>query len=187
MINEVTINIAGKQRPRLTAEQIDDDEITAAVGGWEVIARPDRTPMTAWTGTPGVTWVLALSFDELGATTSKSVERDIATLESWGRPSDSSDEPPPLNVQAKLGRGSATSKWVIQDIAYGAQLRNDAGERIRQDIKLTLLEYEPGQIRKGPAAKSRDGKKHKWVPIGPKDQRCKVCKREKNDKRHSNR
>lgn len=186
-MNRVTITIAGKQRPRLVAEQIDDDTIAAGVGGWEVLPRPFRTPMTAWTGSPGISWTLPLSFDGLDATSSSSVERELATLESWGKPSDDRDVPPPLTVHAQVGRGAATAKWVIQDIAYGAQVRNDAGDRIRQDLTLTLLEYEPGQIRKGPAAKSRDGKTHKWVAKSAKDRRCKVCNRQRDDKRHSNR
>lgn len=186
-MSRVVIHIAGRQRPRLEAEQLGDDTITGGGGGYEVRERGGRTPLTAWVATPGRTWTLPLTFDGYDATTETSVEQEIALLDSWSRPLDSTDEPPPLRVRARVGRAPATSRWVIDTIELGDQIRNTAGDRIRQDLTLTLLEYEPGNIKKGPAARSRAGKTHKWVPISKKDRRCKRCKRDRDDKRHSNR
>jgi hypothetical protein len=188
-MSQVAINPTGKQRPRLVLEQLGDDEVAGGGAVWTVTPRPFRTPMTSWEGTDALTWVLPLSFDAYDGPGARSVERDIATLEAWRRPSDSSDEPEILEVDAPLGRAPATRRWVITDVEWGEQLRNDAGHRVRQDIRLTLQEYLPGSIRKGPAAKSRDNRKgHKWVPISAKDRRCKRCKRKRDEnKKHTNR
>lgn len=183
-IGTVEIHRQGKPTPRLEFEQIGDDELGGGVGGWETLDRPGRPQMTAWNGTPAVTWSLPLSLDRFEA--GLSVERNVATLKSWGQPADDG-EPPRLVVTAPAGRGDQTARWVIQDIAWLEQVRNASGERVRQDLTLSLLEYVPGQILKGPAAKARGGKdRHKWVPISAKDRRCKVCKKPRGDKQHTN-
>lgn len=163
-MSRVFIQRTGAPRPRLVFEQLGDDILSGGHGGWEVLDRPGRVAMTAWAGTPGVSWTLPLSLD--GFTAGGSVERDVEVLERWGLPADDG-EPPTLNVQAAVGRGKATARWVIATIEWGDQIRNDAGERVRQDITLTLLEHVPGQVLKGPAAKSR-GKKKKGKGKGKK-------------------
>lgn len=185
-MSTVRIHRAGDDKPTVQLELIGDDELEGGDGIWTTQDRYGRTPMTKWDGTTITTWTLPLSFD--GFDQGRNVERSIAVLDGWRRPSDGDDEPAVLRVDAPLGRARATAKWVITGIEWGDQVRNDAGERIRQDIRLSLMEYEPGQVKKGPAAKSRGkGKKHKWVPISAKDRRCKVCKKPRDDKRHTNR
>lgn len=180
----VEIHRAGKPTPRLVFDQVGDDEHSGGVGGWETLPRPGRPDMTAWNGTPAVTWSLPVSLDRFDS--GLSVERDVETLKSWGLPDDDG-EPPRLVVSAPTGRGAGSARWVIQDITWGEQVRNAAGERIRQDLTLALLEYVPGQVLKGPAAKARGGKgRHKWVPISAKDRRCRVCKKPRGDKQHTN-
>jgi hypothetical protein len=187
-VSTVEIVRVGTERPRLVLDQLGDDTIQGGHGGWSTQARPGRPDMTAWDGTPAVQWTIPMSFDGFDA--GRSVERNIATLESWGLPdTDAGDEPPRLTITALAGRGRATAKWVIQSIEYGEQIRNDSGQRIRQDVTVTFLEYVPGQVLKGPAAKSRgkSDKKHKWVPRSAKDRRCKVCGRPRDHKIHTNR
>lgn len=154
-MSTVTIHPVGKPGKKITLEQIGDDELTGGRGGWEVLARPTREAMTAWRSTPGVTWTLPLSFDGFGDVRDRVVEQDIAALESWSTPDEKLGRPPELVVAALVGLGPSTFRWVIDDIGYGAQIRNPANQRIRQDISLTLLKYVPGKILKGPAAKSR--------------------------------
>lgn len=185
-MSQVSIRRVGTDRPRLELEMIGDDEVTGGDAQWTLNDRAGRNPMTVWEGTTAVTWTLPLTFDNFDE--GSSVERQVAQLASWREPGDNDDQPPHLVVNAPAGRAPSTKRWVIQSIEWGDQIRNGAGNRVRQDLRLTLLEYEPGDVRKGPAAKSRNnGKKHKWVPVGPKDRRCKVCKRPRDDKRHSNR
>lgn len=183
--SQVTIREAGGSKS-LDLELIGDDEIAGGDPVWTESERYGRNPMTTWEGTTAYRWTLPLSLDRFDER--RSVERQVATLEAWKTPADKQDQPPALIVDAPLGRGRATSRWVITSLEWGEQIRNDAGARIRQDVRVNLLEYEPGQVKKGPAAKSRDNAKtHKWVPISAKDRRCKVCKRPRDSKVHSNR
>lgn len=152
-MSRVAIHVAGSPNPKVILEQIGDDTLEGGVGGWEVLERPTREAMTAWRGTPGVTWTLPLSLDNLEE--GISVERDVQLLKAWGAPVAALGRPPELVVTARVGRAPATARWVINGIEWGSQLRNDSDDRIRQDLTLTLLQYVPGQIRKGPAAKSR--------------------------------
>lgn len=183
--SQVTIRAVGDDKT-VELELIGDDDLTGGDAIWSEQERYERTPMTTWEGTSLLRWTLPLSLDRFDE--SRSVERWAATLEGWKQPNDKQDQPPQIVVSAPLGRGPATTRWVITSLEWGDQVRNDAGARIRQDVRVSLLEYEPGNIRKGPAAKSRDkARKHKWVPIGPKDRRCKTCKRERDTKVHTNR
>lgn len=154
-MSSVTIYAVGKAAQTVTLEQIGDDELSGGRGGWEVLNRPTREAMTAWRSTPGVTWTLPVSFDGFGDIRDRIVEQDIALVESWGLPDSKLGRPPELVIDAAVGLGSAAARWVLEDITYGAQIRNRAGQRIRQDVSLTFLKYVPGKILKGPAAKSR--------------------------------
>lgn len=148
----VTIRPVGKSQ-RLVADMAGDDTVTGGVGGWEQLARPRRTAAVAWVGTPAMQWQIPLVLDGFDA--NRSVERDCSRLEGWGKPV-KGDPPPVLLVETDEGRGPANSKWVLDSIDWGDQARNGSGERIQQYLTITLLEYVPGQILKGPAAKSRD-------------------------------
>ncbi len=183
-MSTVTLRAAGSPQT-VVAEQLGDDSLTGGVGGWEQMPRPHRSTATAWTGTPALVWELQLNLD--GGPTDLSIERQCTRLESWGRPGKDDDEPPALVVTAPAGRAPATARWVIDAIVWGEQTRNDAGDRIQQEVSLTLLEYVPGPVLKGPAAKARNGKKHKWVPISAKDRRCRQCKKPRGNKVHNNR
>lgn len=144
--------------------------------------------MTVWNDTPALSWQLPVLFD--GGDSDRSVEDACRRLESWGVPASKDATPPLLTVQAPSGRQPAGSRWVLQEISWGDQERNDDGDRIQQYATLTFLQYIPGRVAKGPAAKSRNsgpGKKHKWVPIGPKNRDCKVCKKPRGNAVHTNR
>jgi len=159
MSDIVTIWRAGKNTPRLELLLIGDDQPTGGVGGWEITDRAGRRPMTGWVGVPGLQWILPLSFD--GGPAELSVENAIQTLTSWGQPTGKNDAPPELRVWTNLGRVPQRIKWVIQDIEWLDQVRNAAEQRTRQDINLTLVQYIPGRVLKGPAARSRDKGKGK--------------------------
>jgi hypothetical protein len=167
---------------------VGDDTITGGVGGWEQRSRARRTPKTVWNETPGLTWQVPVLFD--GGDDGRSVEAVCRRLEAWGVPGNNDDTPPILTVDAPAGRQPAGLRWVLQDLAWGDQERNDDGERTQQYATLTFLQYVPGKVAKGPAGKSRDsgaGKKHKWVPISEKNRDCKVCKKPRSNAVHTNR
>lgn len=168
----------------VAGDQVGDDTVTGGVGGWEQRARPRRTTMVSWAGTPGVVWSLPIL---LGPDADSSVERECRLLQQWGLPGKDDDQPPTLLVDAPAGRAAGGTKWVLQDIEWGEQTRNDRNDRTQQEVTLTLLEYVPGQVLKGPAARSRDKARHKWVPVSGKDRSCKVCKKPRKNPRHTNR
>lgn len=182
-MSTVTIRAVGS-RDTVTGDQDGDDTVSGGIGGWEQRQRPRRPTMLSWTGTPGVVWQLPVL---LGPDADSSIEPDCRLLQSWGVPGKDDDQPPTLLVDAPAGRAPDGAKWVLQDLEWGEQTRNDRGRRIQQEVTLTLLEYVPGQVLKGPAARTRDKNRHKWVPISAKDQRCKVCKKPRKSPRHTNR
>lgn len=186
-MSHVAITRTGEQQPRIVLELLGDDDVTGGGAIYSLQERSGRTPITSWEGTEAITWTLPLSLDGFDDNP-RSVEREIALLKAWQLPSDKDDKPPVLDVDAPLGRAPATARWVLQDLEWGDQIRNSTGQRVRQDVRVTFLEYQAGAIKKGPAAKSRDNAKtHKWVAISAKDRRCKICKRKRDDKHHSNR
>lgn len=125
-------------------------------GGWEVTDRPFRTSLTWWKGNRPFTLSVPILFDNWDD--GGSVEEDIALLERFaGRGINAISPPPalrlysgseyyqndsglvPLNYRsAPPNPGPPT--WVIQDIDWGSALRNNAGNRVRQEATVSLLQ-----------------------------------------------
>ena len=145
--------------PGIRFELIGDDTVTGGVGGWEDLPRPRRRAATDYVGTPAYTEVLPLLID--GTETSRGhdtpIEGRIRTLISWGVPRKGADRPAVLRISGPL-RVPASKRWVIQDLEWGPQIRNQAGRRVQQYVTVTLKEYVEPVILRGPAAKSRGGK-----------------------------
>lgn len=185
-MSTVTITLAGKRFPRLVFGLTGDDSVTGGVGGWETLDRSGRVQSVAWVGTPAVTWALPLILD--GMDTDQSVESDVSRLLEWASSDSPSVPPAVLSVSAPAGRAPSGSTWVIQDIEWGEQVRNGANRRTQQELVLTLLEYVPGAVLRGPVAKSNAAKgKHKWVPISGENKKCKQCKKPRDTAKHTNR
>lgn len=182
-MSTVTIRPAGS-REVVVGDQDGDDSVAGGVGGWETRPRPRRTATVSWNGTPGITWSLPVL---LGPDADRSIERECRLLQQWGVPGRDDDQPPVLLVDAPAGRAAAGARWVLEDLEWGEQTRNVRNDRVQQEVTLTLLQYVPGQVLKGPAAKSRDKNRHKWVPVSTKDRRCKRCKNPRKNPRHTNR
>src|SRR4051812_1893738 len=115
-------------------------DITQGYGGWDEVARPRRSPLTTFRGSPAFHLTLPLLLD--GWRTNTPVERDISALEQMGRPTAADGEPPRLKIDA---RGSALPgqgrTWVIDTITWGEALMNQNGDRLRQFFTLALIEY----------------------------------------------
>lgn len=122
---------------RMSEERPD---VTQGYGGWEEIARPRRSPLTTFRGSPGFHLTLPLLLD--GWARGISVERDCSALEKMGRATAADGEPPRLRITA---RGSALPgqrrRWVIDTITWGEALMNKNGDRVRQFVTLNLIEY----------------------------------------------
>ena len=113
---------------------------TAGFGGWNAVERPRRPPITTFTAPPGREMQLAILLDEWSS--GRSIEAELDQVRKMGRPTSSDGEPPQLTIAA-LGNavpGQALT-WVVSDLAWGDALANENGDRVRQQVTLTLLEY----------------------------------------------
>jgi hypothetical protein len=136
------VHIASSDPPLAVTARLAEERpnVDAGYGGWDEIARPRRVPITTWKGSPSLRLTLPILLD--GWARGSSVERDIAQLEQMGRPTASDGAPPRLRIQTT---GSAIPYqgrvWVISDLAWGDALMNSAGNRVRQQATLSLLEF----------------------------------------------
>lgn len=146
---------------------LGDDALTGGVGGWEFLDRPRRTAAVEWVGTPGYQLVLPLVLDgtEVRRGVDVSVEAQCRIVTAWGRPA--GDGPPPVLTVAGPLRIATASRWVLDDVEWGRQIRNRAGQRILQEVTLTLLQHVAASVIASPAGRARDrnkGKKKKKKP-----------------------
>lgn len=159
-MSQVIIRQVDPPGATVVAELADDDDLTGGVGGWASLDRPRRTSAASWVGTPSQTYTLPILLDgmEAGPGSDRPVEGDILQLQAWGK--GDQDEPPPvLQVLGEVLVPPA-SRWVLQDLAWGARERDDAGRRIQQYITLTMLDYVAPVLLKSPAKKARQHHHH---------------------------
>jgi hypothetical protein len=122
---------------RLSAEH----SFVAGYGGWNQISRPRRPPLSVWSGEPGMTMTLGVLFNHFRSG-ELSVEAELATLEKMAQPTGSDGQPPRVIVEAAGGAIPHQAKqWVINDLVYGDAIMNWNGNRCRQQVTVTLLEY----------------------------------------------
>lgn len=95
----------------------------------------------------------------------ESVEPDIRTLKQMGQPRAPQKPPPELELDyGPIGGGGVT--WVIDSLEWGAEHRNQALQRIYQEVSVTLREYVEADVTLTPTEKhkakkggrDRDGK-----------------------------
>jgi hypothetical protein len=114
--------------------------VEAGFGGWEEVVRPRRAPITTFRAPPGLRLTLPILLD--GWAAGRSVEREVSQLQQMGRPGASDGDPPRVRLDA-TGNAIPYLKrvWVISELAWGDALMNSAGNRVRQQVTLSLLEY----------------------------------------------
>lgn len=165
MSDRVTIRPAGQAGEGIDFELVGDDEPTGGVGGWETLDRRRRAPAVFWGATPAITWTLPLLIDgvETSVGVDTVIEQDIARLERWGqssRPKRDTIAPPVLQVLGPV-HYPATTRWVLQDLSWGARLRNTNGRRIQAYVTVTLQQYVSAELVVSHAKKARGkGKKN---------------------------
>ncbi|MGO1265595.1 MAG: hypothetical protein ACTMIY_03060 [Microbacterium gubbeenense] len=136
-------------RPRLTLKLIGQETFGSGAGGWQEVPRKLREPILVWTKRPLRTLVMPLRFDRYMATYEDTVDGDARSLEDWsssGYRADSEHNPPALvrvsgNVRSFATSMSASTKWVITGLDWGEFITGSKGERIQQDVTVTLTEY----------------------------------------------
>jgi len=162
------VRVSSQDPPLQVTARLADERpnVDTGFGGWDSVERPRRPPLTTFKAPPGRQLTLPILLDEWenGA----SIELQIDILARMGRPVASDGEPPQLKVSAT---GNAVPyqelTWVISEIAWGDALMNRGGNRVRQQVTLTLTEFiedvylqqKSAAVRRQTKAKAKKTKK----------------------------
>jgi len=112
--------------------------VTSGYGGWKVVERPRRTPITLWEAAPPLRVALELVLD--GFISDISVEPECSGLERMASSDGAGSEPPIIKVSgAAIPHGELD--WIIEELSWDAVLRNKSGQRVRQIVSLIFLQY----------------------------------------------
>lgn len=111
--------------------------MTGGYGGWSITDRPRRVGLSTWDGRQPLQMTLPLKLD--GWKVDQSVEGEVAILERMALPITEYATPPIVFVSRPAPHASL--EWVIQSIEFGDAIRRADGDRLRQDVVLTLLQY----------------------------------------------
>lgn len=138
-------------------------DVSSGYGGWNEVERPRKSTVTTWAGSPARRMSLTLLFDNW--TAGESIELDIRRLERLALPR-SGGQPPTVKVSAPGGiipPFYEGKDWVIDALSWGDALANVHGNRVRQAVTVTLLEYIGDDLVKAvkSPAKDRRDKAHK--------------------------
>lgn len=154
----VTLNPVKPNGKPLRFHLMGDDELSGGVGGWEVVSRPRRRATAEWVGVDPWSMTLPLmttGVDARGPNQHVVIESKIQDLIALATATKKTGEPPILKVAGPLRLPSPQMRWTITDLEWGAQLRNDRGRRIQQEVTVHLLQYVRADVLRGPAAKVR--------------------------------
>jgi hypothetical protein len=133
---------------------------TQGFGGWEEIERQRRKSLTTWKGRQPWRIPVAVLFDTLtDPGNGFLIERDIRNLEKLAG-GGINGEPPIVRFDSgglipHDYTDAGHVKWVIDGIEFGDAIRNHNGNRIRQAVSITFLEYVADETLKEFAAKHR--------------------------------
>jgi len=118
----------------------DKPQVEAGYGGWAEIARPRRSPLSVWVGSPGLRMTLPILFDQWAAQIT--IERQLAQLERLATPTASDGSPPRIRFVVRGGAVPHQGRvWVIDTLTWGDATMNQNGNRTRQQVTLSLLEH----------------------------------------------
>lgn len=167
----------------LTARLADErPDVSQSVGGWDVVERPRRKPITTWKSAPNLTLTLPILLDRWR--TGESIEKQISVVESMGTNAGAKDgDPPILRIDAQGGAvPHQERRWVMSDLSYGDALMNERGDRVRQFVTLTLIEYVEDVLIVERSAANRRRRKAQTKKHGASSKRI-VAKRSSKVKR----
>lgn len=143
-------------------ELVDEDQPREDAGGWQDVARPRRQTAVEWIGGGAATYVLPLMLDGVETTPGRdaSIEAQVRAVRSWIRPTKKTGEPPVLRIAGPL-HFPETMRWVVDDITWGAKIRNNnTGRRVQQMLTISLKQYLEPTVVKSPAKKARNRNGH---------------------------
>jgi hypothetical protein len=140
-----------------------DVRLTGGVGGWDEIAHPKTASSVEYAGQPLRTLTIEALFD--GWQKQASVEEPLRVLDVWGRIPAGRREPAVLQF---LYANLSAYRWVVNGLDLGDQLRRSSdGQRVRQGVTITLLEYRDTVITVSPAKRATPAPAPKGQPGKP--------------------
>lgn len=151
-------------------------------GGWEAVARPQRRALTVWKGRDVLRLSLPLLLDKfLEGREGAQVEDEIRVLEQMAGLGDSSDhEPPRLIVEGILPHDfsrASENRWVIETLEWGDAIRRMSdGQRVRQEVVLTLMEYTGADALRRLKGNAKPA--YRYADVHKGDTLAKLAKRE---------
>jgi hypothetical protein len=111
------------------------------VGRWSEEDRPHQKPAVEWAGQTNERLTFTLRLDGYPSTPMDAL---IRVLEGFGRKR-GKDKPPP-ELEFDYGPGERGTRWVLETIEYGDELRNARLQIVRQFVTVTLLEYTEANV-----------------------------------------
>lgn len=148
-------------KPGLALHLIGDDVLAGGVGVWTILNRPRRREAIEFSGISGHTYTLPLLLDgmETQPGVDTVVEGQIRTLSAWAStPTQATNQPHVVRVTGPL-KAPETLRWVIENLEWGAAIRNAQGRRVQQYVTVTLRQFLEPKIKRSPAKSARDRKK----------------------------
>ena len=140
--DHIELRAQGRPGLRFLARLGDGPAVpSGGVGGWEVVGRPRRRPLTAWRGTPDPQ---RLSIPVLiDGWPNGSVEDECNTLMVMGGLTGDDREPPLLTLAGDVPYNISRRPnlhWVIEGLDWGAFNRRDGDDaRVRQAVTINLM------------------------------------------------
>lgn len=117
--------------------------LSGGKGGWEETARNRRTAVSEWRGHGLQRLSVPVMLD--GWIDRRSVSKGVADLDRMGVKPRNAMHPPIVRVSGAM-RGTDL-QWVVEDIAWEEELRDDAsGVILRAAGVVTLMQYLPGMV-----------------------------------------
>lgn len=86
----------------------------------------------------------------------RSVENDVKVLEDMALPV--APRTPPPELEFDYGRMGGRSRWVIDDLSFGEELRDAQLRRVRQEVTVTLIELVEGEISLSPVERHKNNR-----------------------------
>lgn len=167
--DHIELRAQGRPSARFLA-RLGDGSATPSggVGGWEVVNRPRRRPLTNWRGTPEP---LRLSVPVLiDGWPNQSVEDECQTLLVMGGLTGDDRQPPLLTLLGDIPYNvdrRPNLRWVIEALEWGAYLRRPGDDaRVRQAVTIGLM--VPEEDDRLQRMKSRSGGDHSHTVTAPK-------------------
>lgn len=175
----VMLTTATGPRRQVELHLIGQAELSGGVGGWEVVDRPKRRGVPEWAGVAPYQLVLPLLADgmDIRPGVDVSVEPTLRQLEEMGSPIGVDRDPPVLRLSGpvSLPQSLGGLRWVLTDIAWGAEVRDDDTRRIQAQVTVTLLQFVAATAVLSPAAAAR-AKQTTPAPDAPAASRTYVVK-----------